>query len=74
MCFNMLHVMEKKKLKRSTLLPIALFCGGLAFYIYYGITWNAWMQNLPNILIYVVIIVALWWSLKKKEEIKNRTY
>jgi len=53
-------------------LPCAFFCAGLIFYIYYGITWNAWLANLPNLLIYAVIVAALSWALYKKEQIKKQ--
>ena len=65
---------NKKRLNRSVFLPVAMFIAGLAFYIYYGITWHAWVKNLPNIIIYAGIVTALWWALKKKEEISNRDY
>ena len=52
-------------------LPALLFLVGLAVYIYYGITWNAWEKNLPNIIINAVICLALWWALKKKDSFKK---
>lgn len=52
-------------------MPTAFFLVGLAFYIYYGMTMNAWMENLPNILIYLVIVLLLSWSLRKKEKLAN---
>ena len=55
-------------MKRSTWVPIAFFLVGCAFYIYYGITWNAWMENLYKIVIYAFILIALHWALKKKEK------
>lgn len=61
-------------MKKYILTPIAFFCMGLVFYIYYGLTWNAWMSNLPNLGIYAVILIALGIALKKKEEIRNRDY
>lgn len=61
-------------MKKSTWLPITLFFGGCAFYVYNGITWNAWMENLPNIIIYAVILLALRWALKKKDELSNKEY
>lgn len=66
--------MEKKNIKQSTTKPIILFLVGCAFYVYYGITWNAWMENLPKIIIYAFIVAALWWTLRKKEEIANKDY
>ena len=58
-------------MKRHIWLPCAFFCVGLIFYIYYGLTWNAWIVNLPNLGIYAIIVLALSWALKKKEQIKN---
>lgn len=52
-------------------MPIAFLSVGLATYIYYGITWNAWMKNLPNIVIYIVIIAALAWALKTKDRLNR---
>lgn len=62
------------KIKKSTGLPIGLAVVGVAFYIYYGITWHAWKENLPNIIIYAFIILALWWALRKKEELSNKNH
>lgn len=59
-------------MKRYIWTPIAFFFAGLIFYIYYGITWNAWITNLPNLGIYLIIVLALSWSLKKKEELKRK--
>jgi MFS superfamily sulfate permease-like transporter len=53
-------------------LPSAFFGAGLLFYIYYGVTWNAWLTNLPNLLIYLVIVVALSWALNKKEQLRKK--
>lgn len=61
----------KKEMKKYIWMPTAFFIVGLAFYVYYGITWNSWMENLPNILIYLVVVVALSWSLKRKEKFQN---
>jgi hypothetical protein len=44
---------------------------GTAFYIYYGVEWGAWKENLPNLLIYIVIILALFWALRKKEKMED---
>lgn len=61
--------------------PLAFLCVGITFYAYYGITMNAWMQNLSNILGYAAILIALSWALKKKEKLAedrndnyNRSY
>ena len=58
-------------MKRHYLIPCAFFGVGLLFYLYYGITWNAWLTNLPNLGIYALIVAALSWALWKKEQIKN---
>lgn len=60
-----------KRIRKSTYLPILLFLAGTAFYVYYGIEYNAWMQNLWNIIIYLVIIVALFFTLRKKEQYED---
>jgi len=57
--------------KKHIWLPCTFFCAGLLFYVYYGITWNAWLTNLPNILIYLGIVASLSWALHKKEQLKN---
>ena len=54
-------------------MPIAFLSVGLATYIYYGITWNAWMKNLPNIIIYLGIIVLLALALRKKEQLRTKS-
>jgi len=59
-------------MKRYIWVPAAFFLVGCAFYIYYGLTWNAWMKNLPNILIYIVIVCALSWALYKKDKLKKQ--
>lgn len=64
--------MVQKKIKKHIFMPSAFLIVGLAFYTYYGITWNAWMKNLPNIIIYTLIVVALAWALKKKEALKEQ--
>ncbi|MCR5312134.1 MAG: hypothetical protein K6E54_00525 [Bacteroidaceae bacterium] len=55
-------------MKRYIWMPIAFFVVGCAFYIYFGITYNAWMDNLYKIVIYAFIVIALHWALKKKDE------
>ena len=57
-----------KRFRKSIILPLLLAIIGLAFYIYYGITYKAWTDNLPNIIIFFIIIVALAWTLRKKEK------
>jgi len=64
--------MVQKNIKKYVWMPLAFLCIGLAVYIYYGITWNAWMKNLPNIIIYVVIVAALTVALKKKDELRQK--
>lgn len=60
-----------KKIPRSKYLPILLLLVGIAFYVYYGISYNAWRENLANLIIYVVIISALYWSLRAKEKMEG---
>lgn len=59
-------------MKKSTWLPLALALMGAAFYIIYGIEYNAWMKNLPLIIIDVAICTALFFVLRKKEKLQNR--
>lgn len=54
------------------MLPIILFVVGLAVYIFFGITDNAWMINLPNIIIFFLIIVLLTWARKKKYDLQQK--
>lgn len=60
-----------KKIRKSSWLPWALLLVGTAFYVYYGVEWGAWQENLPNLLIYIVIILALYWALRKKEQLTD---
>jgi len=62
------------RIKKHILVPAAFFCIGLAVYIYNGVNWNTWKMYLPNILIYLGIVLALGWALKKKEQLKNKNY
>lgn len=54
-------------MKKSIWLPILLFCAGAAVYIYSGIDYNAWKENLPLIIADLAIVVLLHFMLKKKE-------
>ena len=60
-----------RKNRKSLWLPWALLLVGVGFYVYYGIEWGAWKENLPNLLIYIVIILALFWALRKKEKMES---
>jgi hypothetical protein len=57
-----------KRFRKSIILPLSLGVMGTAFYIYYGIAYKAWIDNLPNIIIFFCIIIALAWALRKKEK------
>lgn len=57
-----------KKIKKSVWLPLFFLLFGTVFYVYFGITYNDWITNLPNIIIYVVIIAFLYLALRKKEK------
>jgi len=59
-------------MKKIFMLPIILFVVGLAVYIFFGITDNAWMINLPNIIIFFLIIVLLTWARKKKYDLQQK--
>jgi uncharacterized membrane protein YfcA len=54
-------------MKKSIWLPILLLCAGAAVYIYSGIEYNAWVENVTLMIIDVVICVLLHFMLKKKE-------
>ena len=58
-------------MKKSVWMPVAFLLAGGAFYVYYGITYNAWKQNLYNIIIYAVIVVALFFVQRKKEQLRR---
>ena len=60
-----------KRYRKSAWLPWMLLLVGILFYVYYGVEWGAWMQNLPNIIIYACIIVALFFALRAKEKMNN---
>ena len=59
-------------MKKIFMLPIILFVVGLAVYIFFGITDNDWMINLPNIIIFFLIIVLLTWARKKKYDLQQK--
>ena len=61
-----------RKIKKSNWLPIALLLAGLAFYVYYGIEYNAWTHNLPLMIADACIVAALFWALRKKEQMNAR--
>ena len=54
-------------MKKSIWLPILLFCAGAGVYIYSGIEYNAWVENITLMIVDVIIVVALHFALKKKE-------
>lgn len=58
-------------MRKSTWMPVAFLLVGCAFYIYYGVTYNAWKANLLNIIIYAVIVVALFFAQRKKEQLRR---
>ena len=60
-----------KRIRKSIYLPVLLFLIGLAFYVYFGLTSNAWNDNLPNILIFLGIIILLALALRKKEQLED---
>lgn len=61
-----------KRIKKSTYLPVLLLLMGTTFYVYYGVTQNSWQTNLPNLGIYLVIIIALHFSLRQKEKLQEK--
>lgn len=54
-------------MKKSIWLPLLLLCAGAGVYIYSGIEYNAWIENITLMGVDVVIVVALHFALKKKE-------
>jgi peptidoglycan/LPS O-acetylase OafA/YrhL len=60
-----------RKFRKSIWLPLAFLILGAVFYIYYGINYKAWTDNLPNIIIYLLIICLLAWALRKKEKFED---
>lgn len=59
-------------MRKSTWLPLAFAVVGIAFYVYYGIEYNAWEHNLANLVVYFLILVALHFVLRKKESYARR--
>ena len=59
-------------MKKYVILPLVLFIIGLAVYVFFGITYNAWQENLPNMLIFLIIIAMLAWALKKKDALEKK--
>lgn len=59
-------------MKKYIILPLVLFLIGLAVYVFFGITDNAWKDNLPNILVFLIIIALLAWALKKKDYLEKK--
>lgn len=56
---------------KSVWLPIMLLLAGGAFYVYDGMEYNSWMKNLPLMIVDVLIVIALFWALRKKENLKK---
>ena len=54
-------------MKKSIWLPLLLLCAGAGVYVYSGIEYNAWIENITLMGVDVVIVVALHFALKKKE-------
>ena len=53
-------------MNKSTWMPVTFLVIGCSVYGYYGVTQNAWKVNLPNLIIYIVIILALFFAQRKK--------
>ncbi|MBR1667107.1 MAG: hypothetical protein IJ693_02380 [Bacteroidaceae bacterium] len=58
-------------MKTYILRPVIFAIGGLTFYIYNGVTWNTWIEYLPHIIGYMVILAVLGWALYKKEQLRK---
>lgn len=61
-----------RRVKKYKWLPPLLAICGVAFYVWDGLQMNSWIKNLPNLIIYAVIIMALWWALRKKEKLNQK--
>lgn len=59
-------------MKKPILLPLALFFAGCVFYVYYGITANLWVENLPMLGVDAVLVLLLYFLLKVKEELRKK--
>ena len=59
-------------MKKSVWCPVALLLAGIAFYVYDGMEYNSWMKNLPLLLLDGVIVAALYWALRKKEDYQKQ--
>lgn len=58
-------------MNKSTWLPLALLLAGGAFYVTYGIEYNAWKENLVLMIVDAAICVLLFFVLRLKEKHKN---
>lgn len=61
----------KTRRNKPWLRALVFLVVGAGFYIYFGIEMHAWKENLPNLLIYLVIVAALWWALWKKQKLQD---
>ncbi len=61
-----------RRVKKYKWLPPLLALMGIGFYVWDGLQMNSWQKNLPNLIIYAVIIIALWWALRKKESFNDK--
>lgn len=61
-----------RRINKSVWLPAALLMAGAAFYIYDGVEYNSWMHNLPMMVVDILIVLALLWALRKKEQMARR--
>lgn len=58
-----------RRVSKTVLLPAALLIAGVAVYVWDGQRYNSWSDNLPNLLVFLVIIIALAFALHKKKKI-----
>lgn len=58
-------------MRKLTWMPVAFLLVGAAFYIYYGVTYNAWKENLSNLIVYIIIIIGLFLAHRKKEQLRR---
>lgn len=57
-----------RRVSKTILLPAALLIAGVAVYVWDGQRYNSWSDNLPNLFVFLVIIIVLAFALHKKKK------
>ena len=60
------------RMKQYIWKPILLLIAGGAVYVWDGIQMNSWVKNLPMMGIYLIIIIALFWTQRKKDLMREK--